>query len=104
MKIYEIVHLYDVDGGFGDPVPKEEIIRVTTDKASAEAYVAKYNKPFVYDVPYAELECHHLEIREREVANVLDLEDDPFEGDFFNEESEYLIERHPEYADKEVIA
>ena len=68
-KIYMIIHQYDVDGGFGDAIPREEVLWTTTSKALAEAYVAKWNDTFVYDQPYADLEKNTLDIREMVINN-----------------------------------
>ena len=64
MKIYQIVHSYDVDGGYGDAVHCEEVIWSTTDKDLADAYVEKWNDPYIYDTPYDWLEKNRLTVRE----------------------------------------
>lgn len=92
MKLYQIVHEYGVDGGFGDAVPCDEVIAITADKEKAEEYVKKYSKPIIYDIPYAELVAHILKVKEIEVKE-LDLDVSPFEGDSFFEEREWLKER-----------
>ena len=64
MKIYIIIHCYDVDGGFGDAIPDETPLFATKSKTKAEAYVAKYSNPEVYASPYADLYHHELRIKE----------------------------------------
>jgi len=65
--VYEVVHYYDTDGGFGDAIPQEDVIAVFSTKAKADECVAKYANPHVYDRPYMSLECGSLEVREREI-------------------------------------
>lgn len=99
-KIYQVVHLYDEDGGFGDPVTCKDVIGATTDKALAEAYVRRYNKPAVYAEPYSYLYCHGLEIDEVELG--LDINKNPWEDDWFSEKVEEFREKHagdPDYDD-----
>lgn len=76
-KIYEIVHCYDVDGGFGDAIPQEEVIGVFDDEEIAEEYVRRWSKPEVYDRPYCSLYHHELFVREK-VVNALDINEDPW--------------------------
>lgn len=77
--MYIIEHCYDVDGGFGDAVEVSDVIGVTESKEEAEAYVAKYSHPEIYDRPYSSL--YHKELRIREVATI-DINKDPFgDGD-----------------------
>lgn len=78
MIIYVIKHLYDVDGGFGDAITREEILGAVTDKAKAEEYVAKYSKPEVYAKPYDELWHHELIIEKMEINN-LNINENPWE-------------------------
>ena len=92
MTIYQIIHFYDVDGGFGDAVPCEEVIAITTDKAKAEEYVKRYNDPIIYDIPYCDLWAHTLDVREIELTE-LDLDVSPFENDYYFEQREWLKER-----------
>lgn len=75
-SVYIIKHLYDVDGGFGDAVSQETIVGITTDKVKAEQYVEKWSAPFVYDTPYADLECSRLVVEEVE-ADDFDLDTRP---------------------------
>ena len=63
-KIFVIVHVYDVDGGFGDAISCEEILGYFSTEREAKKYVERYNAPKVYAEPYDSLYCHTLEIRE----------------------------------------
>ena len=64
MKVYQVVHNYDVDGGFGDAIRSFDTIVTFANKADAENFVEKYEKPHVYDIPYDDLWCGDLEIVE----------------------------------------
>jgi len=76
-KVYIIKELYDVDGGFGDAIPQERIMAITRDEGLAKAYVEKYNKPRVYDIPYAALTEHGLAYEAVELIDP-DLDVDPW--------------------------
>ena len=60
MDVYIVKHVYDEDGGFGDAVSVEEVLCGFVNKAEAEAFVSTYEKPHVYDQPYADLMCGEL--------------------------------------------
>lgn len=64
MTIYQVIHEYDVDGGFGDAIPKSDVITMFSTKEMAEDFVKKYAKPHIYAQPYDKLKCGDLEIRE----------------------------------------
>ena len=98
-KIYEVVHLYDVDGGFGDAIGEEYVIARFTDKAKAEEIVEKYAKPHIYEKPYANLWCGNLIIREVEINTCIDeshmwwldnaeVEQEDYDYDDYEEEEE----------------
>lgn len=71
-KIYQVIHQYDVDGGFGDAVPQEDIVAIFSAKRKAEEFVAKYIKPHVYKAPYSALYCGNLVIKEMQVNVEID--------------------------------
>lgn len=66
-KIYIIKHCFYVDGGFGDAVYEEEVVKVTTSEELAKAYVKKWDDPFVYDHPYDDVTMHGLSYEEYEI-------------------------------------
>lgn len=75
-KVYAIMHQFTTDGGFGDVVYEEELIEeeliaVFEDKKMAEAFKEKFQKPHVYEIPYDELVCGELEIRELSISENL---------------------------------
>lgn len=82
-KLYAIYHGVDEDGGYGDAVYTENMIGIV--KATEEeikAYIEKWNKPIVYDHPYADLSCHNVYAEEISVANLDEL--NPYgEGDYY---------------------
>ena len=98
MKIYNVYHFYDIDGGFGDAKGTEEFIAAFASETDAKAFVEKYSKPYVYDMPYHELECNYYAIRETEIITHEEFDinktpadygawlPDPFEG--FEEDNE----------------
>lgn len=64
MKIFGVFHIFDVDGGFGDAIPQEDLICTFNSEEEAKNFIKKYEKPHVYDIPYQSLECGKLELRE----------------------------------------
>lgn len=62
--IYQVVHFYTVDGGIGDAIDREDVIAVFEDRGDAEAFIERFRKPHVYDIPYQDLECGLLALNE----------------------------------------
>jgi len=58
--MYGIYHMYDVDGGFGDAVPKQELVATCESEEIAKKYCEKHDKNHIYDRPYADLYCGKL--------------------------------------------
>lgn len=69
MKIYNVYHAYDVDGGFGDAVYEQELVATFENEADAKAFVEKYSDPYVYDNPYDELYCNQFTIEAVEIIS-----------------------------------
>ncbi len=69
MKIYNVVHVYDKEGGFGDAVRTEEFVAAFENAEDAQAFVEKYSKPYVYDRDrsYVDLYCNQFAIVETEI-------------------------------------
>ena len=67
--IYNVIHYYDVDGGFGDAISQEEVLFTTLNKEVAEKFVHKYSNKHIYDTPYANLYIGELAIREMPVID-----------------------------------
>lgn len=77
-KCYQVVHYYDVDGGFGDAIPNTDVIVTFKNKEDAEKFVEKYKNYHVYDTPYSDLTCGDLEISEVDIFNSIDdFKEDP---------------------------
>ena len=70
-KVYVIMHQFEKDGGFGDAIRTEELIAIFEDLKMAEVFKEKFQKPHVYDNPWADLECGELEIREIAISENL---------------------------------
>ena len=66
-KVYEVVHIYDVDGGFGDAIGNEDVIAIFDDKEKAYEFANKYDNPHIYGTPYADLWCGKLRVNEKEI-------------------------------------
>ena len=52
-KLWQIMHDFDVDGGFGDAISESEVVMTfmgTEDEV--KALIDKYDKPYPYDKPY----------------------------------------------------
>ena len=80
--LWNIVHEYDVDGGFGDAICKEA--RIATVYATTEeikAFIAKYDKPYEYDHPYAALYCHGVRADEITPVDISELDEEEIEDE-----------------------
>lgn len=79
MSMYIIKHVYDVDGGFGDAIEREDIVGIVDcTKAELDTFLKEYDKPIVYDEPYAYLTCHTLIAEEIKVKTLASIEKDPY--------------------------
>lgn len=58
--MYAIIHVWDTDGGFGDPVEQEQVVALCYDKDLADKFVEKYSNSHIYDAPYAYMNCGML--------------------------------------------
>ena len=64
-KFYAIFHGVDEDGGFGDAVYTESMMGVVeATQEEIDAFIQKWNKPVIYDTPYADLSCHNVRAEE----------------------------------------
>lgn len=75
--LYGIFHCYTVDGGFGDAVPKEDLLFVTDSEETALAYIRKWSHPYIYDTPYQALSCGRLGYREIEQLYTGEIDQSP---------------------------
>lgn len=69
-KIYLVNHCFDVDGGFGDAIPQEEVICGFDNREDANRFVEKYSNPHIYD----RLTESGVELRLREMGKKLGVE------------------------------
>lgn len=82
-RVYQVEHRYAVYGGFGDAVYTKAIVATFMDEDDAKAFVEKFEKPHVYDVPYAELTCGELYVVPIEVISHKDFDADNFDTSNF---------------------
>lgn len=73
--LYNIFHCYDVDGEFGDAVPKQELIGLVeaTDK-EVNDFLNLWNKPRIYDTPYDALYEHIVIAEPVKICELSDLQ------------------------------
>lgn len=93
-KLWVISHVYDTDGGFGDSIPTEELLVVVkaTDE-EIQAFLDKYDKPYVYDTPYANLYCHGILARAVKVVDdISTIKDDWLEYELHSPDWEWVRE------------
>ena len=72
MKIYQVMHMYDEDGGFGDSVTQMDVVETFSKKEDADKFVEIFSNPHVYSVPYDELCCGNLYVKEIEILSSFD--------------------------------
>lgn len=96
-KMYMIKHVYDVDGGFGDAIYNEDVVGVVEcAEEELNNFLEKYNRPVVYDEPYAYLVCHELKAEEITIKSLKELENDPYgDGGYYEGMIAYFKERDP---------
>lgn len=73
MKAYQIIHCYDVDGGFGDAVHRIETLAIVLSEKNANEYVTKWSNQKVYSEPYDKLYFGKLKIEPIEIIEKIDL-------------------------------
>lgn len=66
MKVYQVLHGYETDGGFGDAVYCSDVVACFENENDAKAFCEKWDRTHVYEKPYDELECGTLFIQEME--------------------------------------
>lgn len=102
MTIYQVKHLYDTDGGFGDAIGCSETIAIFSKPEDAEAFKKKYEKPHAYDKPYSYLFCGELEVVEMEVLeSINDIGESDEKGFWWlhNREIEIIRDEDDDYWD-----
>ena len=71
--VFQVIHDYDVDGGFGDAVGCSDVIATFKDQKDAEAFIEHFARPIVYDKPYSELHCGELRMEPVQIIEHNDL-------------------------------
>lgn len=66
---YQVFHDYDADGGFGDAIPQSKELVCFESEDDAKTFVNRFEKPHVYDIPYAELACGYLRVEKIEAIS-----------------------------------
>ena len=62
-SMYGIWHVYDVDNGYGDAMPQQELVAVCADKELANKYADMHSNPHVYEQSYNDLYEGELIVR-----------------------------------------
>ena len=76
--LWNIYHHYDVDGAYGDAVGQvDHIATIEATEEEVKAFVEKWHKPIIYDIPYSELICGWIEAEPVEIKTISELEKDP---------------------------
>ena len=83
MIIYQGIHYYDEDGGFGDAVQCSKVVGTFENKDDAKAFVSKFSKPIIYDRPYSDLRCGYLEVKEVNIISHKEFNIDKIDTDDF---------------------
>ena len=76
-KVFIVKHMFDVDGGFGDAIPSEEIVGIFLNRQEAEEIVQKYGlgDGEVYGKPYNYLCCGELRVEEVPIGLSMEVDD-----------------------------
>lgn len=102
--LFTIIHKYDVDGGFGDAIAKEDILgylEFNTENECKE-WCEKHSNTHVYDIPYADLYRGTL------AYNIINITTkDKILPDYWNDmpNNTYMVtdneDEYPDYEDEE---
>ena len=96
MNIFQVVHVYDEDGGFGDAIRCEKVVAVFESEEDAKAFVERFARPHVYDKPYAYLMCGELDIWEINVIQHKDFDLENWNENEFSWNSGYMKDEYEE--------
>ena len=69
--IYIIYHNYDVDGGFGNAIPRCDVVGCVSTKEEAIRWCKANENPHIYAKPYSYLVCGIYGVREIEIVDSL---------------------------------
>ena len=88
MKIYNVFHCYDEDGGYGDAIGVTDLVAVFSSREEAEKYVKKYSNRHQH--PWAYLHRGGLRISEGQTVFDSVDEAEPFDAGDPDEYGKYL--------------
>lgn len=95
--MFGIYHMYDVDGGFGDAVTRDDLIALCDDEKMANEYAERFNATHVYDTPYADLYCGELEVRDLNNLIVITKDNEhtsPWDSTIWPENNGYIVAKN----------
>ena len=69
-EMYAIYHVFDVEGEFGDPIEKRELVAISANKALAEKYAEEYDCTHAYKDEFLQLFCGQLEVEKLDIPLV----------------------------------
>ena len=91
--LYNIIHCYDVDGGFGDAIPTEDVIAtVESTEEDIQKWLERFDHPEVYDSPYADLYEHNYRAVPIEVVSIKDVT--PYMDDILIKKAFEYLDNH----------
>ncbi len=84
--MFGIYHRYDVDGGFGDAIGKQDLIAFCESEEIAKKYCEMHDRTQVYDSPYSDLYKGTLAYEELDVPTITEenVSESPWNEDYFN--------------------
>lgn len=109
--LFQILHIYDVDGGFGDPIEKSKTVAIVdATEDQIKEFLNVWDKPRVYDRPYGALYEHHVTAVPMKIVDLRDVTPyDPATRDlpkdrsvFADEEDEYEEEEEEDRLELEL--
>lgn len=82
--LYSIFHAYDLDGGFGDAVPTEDLVGVVeATEEEITKFLEVWDKPRIYDRPYSDLREHNVYAKKVLIQDLNEIRPyDPFTRDW----------------------
>ena len=76
MTVYNVIHHYELDEGYVHAVPEQETIATFSSYLVAKRFVERYNNPHVYERKYDDMKCGLLEIKEQQILDDFDENDE----------------------------
>jgi len=83
--MYAVMHVYDVDGGWGDRVSQSDIVAIFKNRVTAEEYAERYTNEVAYDnCSYFPLTAGNLVVKEIPYFTGRDCESVPKPGELIS--------------------